>query len=65
MPVPVGPRVRLYALLSSVAGVLALLAVLGGHVSRLEGGLLVLAYTGLIALVWRRERRPRACRRSA
>jgi cation:H+ antiporter len=59
-PVPVGHRVRLYALLSSVAGVLALLAVLGGHVSRLEGGLLVLAYIGLIALVWRRERRPPA-----
>ncbi|MCA1710933.1 MAG: sodium:calcium antiporter [Actinobacteria bacterium] len=59
-PVPVGPRVRLYAVLSSVAGVLALLAVLGGHVSRLEGGLLVLAYIGLIALVWRRERRPPA-----
>jgi cation:H+ antiporter len=59
-PVPVGPRVRLYAVLSSVAGVLALLTVLGGHVSRLEGGLLVLAYIGLIALVWRRERRPPA-----
>ncbi len=59
-PVPVGPRVRLYAVLSAVAGGLAVLAVAGGHVSRVEGGLLVLAYAGLIALVWRRERRPPA-----
>jgi cation:H+ antiporter len=57
-PVPVGHRVRGYAVLSSVAGVLAVLAVLGGHVSRLEGGLLVLAYAVLVAVIWRRERRP-------
>ncbi len=57
-PVPVGPRVRLYAVLSAVAGGLAVLAVVGGHVSRVEGGLLVLAYVLLIAVVWRRERRP-------
>jgi len=57
-PVPVGDRVRLYAGLSAVAGVLAVLTVAGGHVSRLEGGLLVAAYVGLIAFVWRRERRP-------
>ena len=59
-PVPVGPRVRLYAVLSAAAGGLAVLAVVGGRVSRVEGGLLVLAYAGLIALVWRRERRPPA-----
>ena len=59
-PVPVGPRVRLYAVLSAVAGGLAVLAVFGGYVSRVEGGLLVLAYAGLIAVVWRRERRPPA-----
>ena len=57
-PVPVGHRVRGYAVLSSVAGVLAVLAVLGGHVSRLEGGLLVLAYAVLVGVIWRRERRP-------
>ncbi len=57
-PVPVGARVRLYAVLSAVAGGLAVLAVVGGHVSRLEGGLLVAAYLMLIAVVWRRERRP-------
>jgi cation:H+ antiporter len=57
-PVPVGHRVRVYAVLSSVAGSLAAVAVLGGHVGRLEGGLLVLAYIVLVAVIWRRERRP-------
>src|SRR4051812_26496147 len=57
-PVPVGHRVRVYAVLSSVAGALAVLAVLGGHVSRLEGALLVIAYAVLVAIIWRRERRP-------
>jgi cation:H+ antiporter len=57
-PVPVGHRVRVYGVLSSVAGVLAVLAVLGGHVGRLEGGLLVLAYVVLVAVIWRRERQP-------
>ena len=51
-PVPVGPRVRLYAVLSAVAGGLAVLTLLGGHVARWEGGLLVAAYVLLIALVW-------------
>jgi cation:H+ antiporter len=59
-PVPVGHRVRLYAVLSSVAGALAVLVVLGGHVSRLEGGLLVLAYVLLVGLIWRREKAPPA-----
>jgi cation:H+ antiporter len=57
-PVPVGHRVRVYAVLSSAAGVLAVLAVLGGHVGRVEGGLLVLAYVVLVGVIWRRERRP-------
>jgi cation:H+ antiporter len=57
-PVPVGHRVRSYAVLSSVAGVLAVLAVLGGHVGRVEGALLVLAYAVLVAVIWRREKRP-------
>jgi cation:H+ antiporter len=57
-PVPVGHRVRVYGVLSAVAGVLAALAVLGGHVSRLEGALLVLAYVVLVAVIWRRERQP-------
>jgi cation:H+ antiporter len=59
-PVPVGHRVRVYAVLSSVAGGFAVLAVLGGHVSRPEGALLVLGYAALVAIVWRRERQPPA-----
>lgn len=59
-PVPVGRRVRTYAVLSAVAGALAVLAVAGGRVGRVEGLLLVAAYAGLVALVWRRERTPPA-----
>jgi cation:H+ antiporter len=59
-PLPMGHRVRQYALLSAVAGGLALLALVGGHVSRVEGALLVLAYVGLVALVWWREKEPPA-----
>lgn len=59
-PAPVGRRVRTYAVLSAVAGALAVLAVAGGRVTRLEGLLLVAAYAGLIALVWWRERTPPA-----
>ena len=57
-PVPVGHRVRVYGVLSSVAGALAALAVLGGHVSRLEGALLLLSYVVLVGVIWRRERQP-------
>jgi cation:H+ antiporter len=59
-PLPMGHRVRQYAMLSAVAGGLALLALVGGLVSRWEGGLLVLAYVGLVALVWWREKEPPA-----
>ncbi len=59
-PLPMGRRVRQYALLSAVAGALAVLALVGGYVSRWEGGLLVLAYVGLVALVWWREKEPPA-----
>ena len=59
-PLAVGRRVRQYALLAAVAAALALLALLGGEVSRVEGGLLVAAYVGLVALVWWREREPPA-----
>jgi cation:H+ antiporter len=57
-PLRLGRRVRQYAVLSSVAGGLALLALLDGHVGRVEGALLVLAYIALVALVWWREREP-------
>lgn len=57
-PIPIGPRVRLYAVGSAIAGVLAVLVLLDGRVGRVEGGLLVLAYVGLVAFVWRREQAP-------
>ena len=59
-PVPVGRRTRQYALASAGAGVLAVLVLLDGRVGRLEGGLLLLAYAGGVAVVWRRERTPPA-----
>ncbi len=59
-PLPMGHRVRQYALLSAVAGGLAVLALVGGYVSRVEGGLLLAAYVGLVALVWWREKEPPA-----
>ena len=57
-PLPVGPRVRLYALGAALAGLLAVLALLGRGVGRGEGVVLLLAYVVLVAAVWRRERTP-------
>jgi cation:H+ antiporter len=57
-PLQLAHRVRTYAVLSAVAGALAVLALLSGDVSRLEGGLLLLGYVGLVALVWWREKEP-------
>ena len=59
-PLPLGRRVRQYAVLSAVAGGLAVLALVGGRVSRWEGALLVIAYVALVALVWWREKEPPA-----
>ena len=59
-PLQVAHRVRVYALLSAVAGGLAVLALLSGGVGRVEGGLLLAAYVGLVALVWWREQEPPA-----
>jgi cation:H+ antiporter len=59
-PLRLAHRVRTYAVLSAVAGLLALAALWSGTVSRPEGGLLVLAYVGLVALVWWREKEPPA-----
>lgn len=59
-PLPVGPRVRRYALGATLAGALAVAALAGGGVGRVEGGLLLAAYAGLVALVWWRERTPPA-----
>jgi cation:H+ antiporter len=57
-PLDLGRRVRQYALLSAGAGSLAALAMLSGEVGRLEGGLLLVAYVALVAIVWWREKEP-------
>jgi cation:H+ antiporter len=57
-PLPFGRRVRSYALLSAVAGGLALAVLADGRASRVEGGLLLLGYAAMVGLVWRVERRP-------
>jgi cation:H+ antiporter len=57
-PLPLGRRVRQYAVLSSVAGAVAVAVLVGGRVSRWEGAVLLLAYVVLVALVWWREREP-------
>ncbi|MBC7639509.1 MAG: sodium:calcium antiporter [Rhodoferax sp.] len=59
-PVPVGRRVRRYAVMSSVAGVLALLVLGDGHASRAEGVGLLAAYAVLVGVVWWREHEPPA-----
>ncbi|WP_165865779.1 sodium:calcium antiporter [Vallicoccus soli] len=50
-PVPVGPRVRRYALLAATAGLAAVAALADGVVGRVEGALLLTAYAAAVALV--------------
>ena len=59
-PFALNNRVRAYALIASAAGVMAALVLLGGHVGRGWGAVLVLAYATAVAVVWWRERRPPA-----
>jgi cation:H+ antiporter len=59
-PLQLAHRVRTYAVLSAVAGGLAVLALASGDVSRVEGALLLAAYVGLVAFVWWREKEPPA-----
>lgn len=59
-PLPVGGRVRRYAIGSAVAGVAAVLALAGGGVGRVGGALLVAGYAVLVAVVWWFEREPPA-----
>jgi cation:H+ antiporter len=61
-PFSLGPRVRQYAVGAAATGVAAALVLADGVVSRLEGLILVLVYVALVAIVWRRERRPPAIR---
>lgn len=57
-PVPLGRRVRSYAVLAAAAGGAGLLALADGRVSRPEGAGLLAAYAALVGLVWWRERTP-------
>ncbi len=59
-PLPIGRRVRQYAVGSALAGLAALTALADGSVSRWEGAALLLGYAGLVAVVWWREREPPA-----
>jgi cation:H+ antiporter len=59
-PLPVGRRVRTYAVGAAGAGLLAVAVLVDGVLSRVEGGLLLLVYALLVAAVWRRERTPPA-----
>ena len=59
-PLPVGRRTRQYAVAAAGAGLLAVLVLVDGRVGRVEGALLLLAYAGGVAAVWRRERTPPA-----
>lgn len=57
---PVGRRVRRYAIGAAVAGGLAVAVLLDGAVSRLEGVALLVAYALGVAVIWRVEKAPPA-----
>jgi cation:H+ antiporter len=57
-PLPFAPTTRRYAVLALPAGVLAVVFAWDGEVGRLDGLVLVAAYTAYVALIWVRERRP-------
>lgn len=59
-PLPFGRRVRGYALVSALAGAFAVVVLLDGFVSRLEGAALLGGYIALVAAIWWRERSPPA-----
>jgi cation:H+ antiporter len=55
---PFGHRVRQYALLGAPLGVASIAIAWDGHIGRLGGALLVLAYVGYVTAIWIRERQP-------
>jgi cation:H+ antiporter len=57
-PLPVGRRVRQYAVGAAVAGLLAVAALADGTVARWEGAGLLVVYVALVGVVWWREREP-------
>jgi cation:H+ antiporter len=59
-PLPFRRDVMRYALLGLPLGVIAAWMAWNGHVSRIEGGVLILLYGAFVAIIWRAERRPPA-----
>ena len=57
-PLPLGGRVRSYAVGATVAGGVAAICLADGQLSRAEGFALVASYVVLVAVVWWRERQP-------
>ncbi|MGI8752541.1 MAG: sodium:calcium antiporter [Acidimicrobiales bacterium] len=57
-PLPFGPRVRRYSLLGLPLGIVCAVFVWGGHVSRLQGGVLVALYVAYVAVIWALEGSP-------
>jgi cation:H+ antiporter len=59
-PLPFGHRVRRYGLAALPALAACAVVAWGGHVSRLEGGLLVAAYVAYVGVIWALEGQPPA-----
>jgi cation:H+ antiporter len=57
-PLPSGGRVRRYGLWGLPLGVVCAVVVWGGHVSRVQGGVLVGLYVVYVAVIWVLEGRP-------
>ena len=57
-PLPVGGRVRQYAIGATFAGVVAAAVVIDRNIGRVEGLALIGLYALLVAAVWLRERQP-------
>ncbi len=57
-PLPLGGRVRTYAIGAALTGGVAAVCLLDGQLSRAEGAGLVAVYVALVGIVWRRERHP-------
>ena len=57
-PLPFRRAVMRYALLGLPFGIIAVWMAWNGHVSRVEGGILILLYAAFVAIIWRAERRP-------
>ncbi len=57
-PLPFGRRVRRYGLAGLPLGIISAVVMWGGHVSRIEGAILVALYVAYITAVWKLEGEP-------